>query len=181
MVFAYFDTCIWLSAFFSKDTNHKKAVELFQQVEKGQYALLVTHHVLVEIFDVLKKQAAVATKNQQGTEKLTRQMYRKLSKTLLKLKNVRIKNPHVQTHDVFRPSFSLLYKYLGRIAVTNKCPICSSTFNFVSLDTIFEGDALHVLLAWNLNCDIFITFDKDFKQLEKEPSLSPMKIEVLSK
>ena len=180
MVFAYFDTCVWLSALLSRDVNHDKAIELFRQVRAGQYVVIVSHHILNEIIDFLKKQAAIRTKDEQRAVELTKRKYREFSNTLLRMPNVRIKNPHTPTHDILRPSFSLLFKYLKGILHLDKCPICQRDFEYVEPDTIFEGDALHVLLAWNLNCDVFITFDKDFKNLEKEPRLSPMKIKVIS-
>lgn len=179
MVFAYFDTCIWLSAFRTKDVNHNKAVDLFQQVKSSRYVVVVTHHVLNEILDVLKNEAVIYTKDEVRAEQLTRTMYRELSQTLLSLPNVLIKNPNIQTHNIFRPSFSLLYKYLKGIYRSSNCPICHTSFDYVEPDTIFKDDALHAMLAWALNCDVFLTFDKDFQKLAGDSILQPMKVVVL--
>lgn len=179
MMLAYFDTCVWLSAFLTKDVNHRKAIDLFKQVKDGKYMVIVTHHVLNEIIDTLKTNAVVKTKNDVQAELLTRKIYAEFSRTLLSLPNVRIKNPNVPTHNVFRPSFSLLYKYLRGIQRSNNCPICHTNFEYIEPDTIFRDDALHIILAWALNCDVFITFDSDFEKLLNEPLLQPMKIEVL--
>jgi predicted nucleic acid-binding protein len=180
MVFAYFDTCVWLSAFSSKDLNHDKAVKLFERVKEGQYVVLVSHHVLNEILDVLKKRAVITAREEQKAEELTREKYREFSRVLLTLINVRIKNPYVSTHQVLRRSFSLLCRYMKGISHSDTCPICGTEYNYVNSDTIFEGDALHVLIAWNLNCDIFFTFDKDFKQLIDDNSLRPMQVKILN-
>lgn len=179
MIFAYLDTCIWLSAFFKRDVNHKKAIEIFRKARNDQYVILITHHVMNEILDVLKTKVAVKTRNEAAAEKLVRKKYTEFSTSLLKLRNVRIKNPNASTHQVFRSSFSLLFKYLKGIAQSNTCPICRNPFNYVESDTIFRDDALHVLIAWHLNCDKFLTFDQDFERLENENSLLPMQIEVL--
>jgi predicted nucleic acid-binding protein len=180
MVFAYFDTCVWISAFFSKNSNHAKAVEIFEKVKNGDYIVIVTHHILNETLDVLKREAIISTKDEAKAEVLTKNEYQKFSKVLLRLPNVIIKNPNVSTQHVFRPSFSLLFKYVKGMSSSGSCPICHGAFNFVESDTIYEGDALHAMLAWALNCDVFVTFDKDFMKLVKEPLLSPMKIDVLS-
>jgi|GEM_PF-6885650 predicted nucleic acid-binding protein len=180
MPLVYFDTCVWLSAFLTKDVNHEKAVELFQQIRSGKYIVVVTHHVLNEIIDFLKNQAAISTKDEAKAEEVTRANYKELSLVLLKLPNVLIKNPNVSTHNVLRPSFSLLFKYLRGILRSNICPICHTNFEYVEPDTISRDDALHCMLAWALNCDVFITFDKDFRKLSSDPILQPMKIEVLS-
>jgi len=179
MVFAYLDTCVWLSAFLTNDVNHEKAIEIFQQVKNGKYIVIITHHVLNEIVDVLKREAVITVKDEIRAEQLTKEKYRSLSKVLLSLPNVLIKNPNVPTHNVLRPSFSLLFKYVKGMSRLSKCPICHTNFDYVEPETIFRDDALHAMLAWALNCDIFITFDKDFKKLLNEPLLKPMKIEVL--
>ena len=179
MVLAYFDTCVWISAFLTRDTNHRKAVQIFNKVEHGDYIVLVTHHILSEILDFLKKESVVLTKDDLKAEALTKSEYSKFSNTLLKLPNIVIKNPNTSARDVLHPSFSLLFKYLRGMHSRSDCPICHGTFNYVGADTIFEGDALHAILAWALNCDVFITFDKDFAKLTSESLLNPMKISVL--
>jgi hypothetical protein len=93
--------------------------------------------------------------------------------------NVAIKNPHAASDLIFRPSFVFLMKYLGKIQRTSQCPVCSKTFNYARCNTIFEGDALHAFLASNLNCDLLITFDKDFTQLKNDPKIAPMSIQVM--
>lgn len=178
MMLAYFDTCVWLSAFFTDDVNHGKATALFQQVKDGKYMVVVTHHVLNEIIDILKAKAVVKTNDEALAEQLTRTIYKDFSRILLSLPNVRIKNPNVPTYNVFRSSFSLLYKYLRGISRSSNCPICRTNFEYIAPDTIFRDDALHAVLAWALNCDVFITFDNDFIKLLNEPLLQPMKIEV---
>jgi predicted nucleic acid-binding protein len=179
MALAYLDTCVWLSAFHTKDWNHTKAVEALEKVKNGDYIAIITHHVLNEILDVMKTEAVVSTKNESKAEALARQMYGIFSQTLLRLPNVLIKNPHVSAQNVFRPSFSLLFKHLRGMSQSSNCPICRSNFPFVEPDTIFRDDAVHAMLAWLLNCDVFVTFDKDFLKLSNEPLLHPMKIEVV--
>ena len=184
MVFAYLDTCVWLSALISQDSKHSTALSVFERARRGIYTILVTHHVLSEIFDVLKNKLVThstvrANPSAQTLEALVKRKYRNFSNNLLQLANTRIKNPNVSTHRVLRPGFSLLYKYFGDVVQQTTCPICGGHYSFIDCDTIFEPDALHALLAWNLNCDLFITFDKDFEQLKNESSLSPMTIQIL--
>lgn len=184
MVFAYLDTCVWLSAFIEKDPKHSTAIAVLDGARNGKYTILVSHHVLCEILDALKDKLVTHQKvrNNPSTETLeqfVKEKYRELSVTLLSLTNVRIKNPNVASHQVFRSSFSLLYNYFGGIKQDNKCPICKNFYNFIDCDTVYEKDVIHALLAWNLNCDTFITFDNDFRQLVGEETLSPMTIDVL--
>lgn len=184
MVFAYLDTCVWLSALISQDSKHSTALSVFENARRGNYTILVSHHILSEILDVLKSKLvthSTVRRNPSGQtlEALVKRKYRDFSNTLLQLANVRIKNPNVSTHRVLRPGFSLLYKYFGDVVQYTTCPICRGHYNFIDCESLFEPDALHVLLAWNLNCDLFITFDKDFEQLENESSLSPMTIQIL--
>jgi predicted nucleic acid-binding protein len=178
MVLAYFDTCVWLSKFYTYNSNHAKAVAVFEKVKTGLYTVIVTHHILNEILDVLKTEAIVALKDELRAESQTKVMYSRFSQILLSMPNVVIKNPNITTDGVFKPSFSLLYKYIRGMSSAGNCPICHSVFNFVESDTIDKNDALHTMLAWALNCDLFVTFDNDFKQLVHESLIAPMKIDV---
>jgi predicted nucleic acid-binding protein len=184
MSLVYLDTCVWLSALNSKHSKHALALEILDKAKKVIYTVFVTHHILAEILDVLKDQMVISknvrnSPSKQLLEQLVKDKYKSFIKTLLSLVNVRIINPNASTNRVFRPSFSLLYRYFGQIVFDNKCPICKGKYNFIDVDTIYEKDALHALMAWNLNCNIFITFDDDFKQLTREKSLLPMSIQVL--
>ena len=184
MVFAYFDTCVWLSALISKDSKHATALSVFDEAKDGNYTILVSHHVLCEILDVLKDKLVTHQKvrvspSRETLEQLVKEKYQEFSAMLLSLTNVRIKNPNASTHQILRPCFSLLYKYFGSVVQDNKCPVCGASYNFIDCDTVYEKDILHALLAWNLNCDIFVTFDNDFRPLASEESLTPMTIRVL--
>lgn len=183
MVFVYLDTCVWLSALISRDPKHKTAISILERARAGTYTILVTHHVLNEIFDVLKKklvthQSVRNNPTAETLEALVKQKYREFCSELLQLPNIRIKNPNVSTHQVLRPSFSLLYRYLGDVKQHDECPICCNPYDYLECDTIFERDALHVFLAWNLNCDLFVTFDADFEQIRNDTALVPMNIQV---
>lgn len=184
MVFAYLDTCVWLSALISDDPKHSTAISVFNEAKKGNYTILVSHHVLCEIFDVLKDKLVTHQKvrdspSRETLEQLVKEKYKEFSFRLLSLTNVRIRNPNASTHQVLRPTFSLLYNYLGSVVQNNRCPICGAFYSYIGCDTVYESDVMHALLAWNLNCDIFITFDTDFRPLISEDSLSPMRIKVL--
>jgi predicted nucleic acid-binding protein len=184
MVFVYLDTCVWLSALIRAHPKHNIAWSLFEEARRGDSIILVSHHVLSEIVDVLKrklviKQSVRDNPSIQELEKLVKSKYRTFSLTLLQLPNVRIKNPNTTTHKIFRNCFSLLFRYFGDINQENKCPICGNTYDFIECDSVYEKDVLHALLAWNLNSDRFVTFDKDFEQLKNEASLTPMSIEVM--
>jgi predicted nucleic acid-binding protein len=183
MVLAYLDTCVWLSALYKRHPKHNIALSIFNEARKGNYTIFVTHHVLSEVFDVLKKKMVTSQKvrstlSASTLEKLVKAKYAEFGKTILALTSVRFRNPYASTNQVFYPSFVLLNKYFGKIKQENKCPICDNTYKYIECDTIYEGDALHVLLAFSLNCDVFITFDDDFTQLVGESSLAPMAIKV---
>jgi predicted nucleic acid-binding protein len=179
LVLAYFDTCVWISAFFTNNSNHAKAISIFQKVKNSDYVVMVTHQLLNEILDVLKTKATVATRNEALAVMQTKLTYQRLSLALLSMPNVYIKNPSISSPNLFKPCFALLFKYIKGISFANNCPICHNNYNYVEADTIFRDDALHVMLAWALNCDVFVTFDKDFNQLVNEPLLQPMKINVI--
>jgi predicted nucleic acid-binding protein len=184
MVFAYFDSCIWLSALIRRDSKHPIALSLFEQVKKGNYTILVNHYVLSEILETMKEKLVthhdVRTNPViQVLETLTKEKYREFSNTLLKLTNVKLKDPNVMSYQILKPSFDLLFKYFGSIVEEDTCPICRNPKNFIGVDGICESDALHALLALHLNCDIFFTFDKDFLPLINDSIISPMQIKVL--
>jgi predicted nucleic acid-binding protein len=184
MVFVYLDTCVWISRLISTDQKHNVARSLFEDARREKSIILVSHHVLSEIFDVLKSKLVTtprvrANPKAQELENIVKRKYRTFSVSLLRLPNVRIKNPNNPSGKIFRNCFSLLFRYLGNVKQKNYCPICKRAYDFIECDSVYEKDVLHALIAWNLNCDRFVTFDKDFKQLENEGSLAPMKIEVL--
>jgi predicted nucleic acid-binding protein len=178
---AYLDTCVWLSILFSNDPNHSKAMQVLQDIRNGKYQqTFISHHVLAEIFDVLKKQVAIANpSNPTKFQTLTRTKFQGFILRILQLPNVILKNPNASSDLVLRPSFVLLTKYLGTVKKTSNCPVCNSKFSFIEHDAIYEPDALHALVACNLNCDIFITFDKDFIPLKNDPKIAPMSIQVM--
>lgn len=179
MALTYFDTCVWLSAFFTHNPNHGKAITTFNKIKNDKDTIIVTHHLLNEIFDVLKNQCNVALKDAGKAERETKNLYQQFSGNLMAMPNVIIKNPNISCHNLFTPVFSLLFKYSKGIAFSFNCPICHKRYNYVETDTIFRDDAIHAILAWALNCDIFFTFDKDFYQMSNDPLISPLKINVI--
>lgn len=184
MVFAYFDTCIWLSALIRRDSKHRTAVSLFEQVKNGKYTLLVGHHVLSEILETMKEKLVTHHEVRtnpviQTLEGITKEKYTEFASTLLALTNVKLKDPNTLASQVLNPSFALLFKHFGSIIQETECPICGTAYTFLGVDGICESDALHVLLAWHLNCDFFFTFDKDFLEIAQDSTISPMKIVVL--
>jgi predicted nucleic acid-binding protein len=184
MVFVYLDTCVWLSALIRTHPKHNIARSLLDESRRGDSIILVSHHVLSEILDVLKRKLVTDRRIRdnpsiQELENLVKTKYRTFSLTLLQLPNIRIKNPNTPTHRIFRDCFSLLFRYYGNVNQKNKCPICDNTYDFIECDTVYEKDVLHAILAWSLNSDRFVTFDTDFEQLKNEETLAPMSIEVL--
>jgi hypothetical protein len=115
----------------------------------------------------------------QALESLTKQKYGEFSSTLLALTNVKLKDPNASAYQILNPSFALLFKYFGSLIQENECPVCRMPYNFLGVNGVCESDALHVLLAWHLNCDVFFTFDKDFLELVNDSTVAPMKIRVL--
>lgn len=185
MVIVYLDSNIWLSYFYSSDSNHSKAVQEIQKIENGVYTVIISKHVLNEILDRLKRSFVIKGQirsspshlRAKNLENLVKETFKKLSMKIFSLTNVRFKEPTAEIP--MNKTFDILWQYFGTVYEKNRCPICRNRYQYIGYDGFYEADALHVALAHSLNCEVFKTFDKDFKVLENEQIISPLNIEVI--
>jgi predicted nucleic acid-binding protein len=52
------DSCVFLSFYSTDDTNHKKAVADFKHIEKSDYTIWLTEHIVDEVISILLRRNA---------------------------------------------------------------------------------------------------------------------------
>jgi len=184
LTLVYLDTNVWLSRFLTKDKNNPKTTPIFQKISNGSYTVLLSHHVLHEILEVIRKKVIINQKKIQDTSNITycnsvNSEFSEIIRLILTLPNVRIQNPNVSTDRIFRVSLEMMSRHQGEIQIDSECPICKATYDYWDCDAPDERDMLHALLALNLDCDLLISFDSDFRKLQNEKYLSSLAISVL--
>ena len=184
MTLVYLDTSVWIARFWTHDRHHQKTIPIFRSIRNGTYTVLITHHILNEIAEVIKKKTILNLKRlNNSSDNDYKNIYQTKLTTLLniilRLPNVRIQNPNVSTDKILQPSFNVMQRNAVQISIDNNCPICRNAYNFWDYDAPDERDILHGLLAVELGCDLLITFDSDYRCLQNEPEFSTLAISIL--
>lgn len=180
----YFDSCVWISALISKDSNHDKALTEIQKIKLNIYNVYISDHLLNEIHDYIKKICIIIQKGKKNTSQvdyklIVRTMYNDFIAKLLSLPNITFMNPNLSSNMLYQESNLIIKNHIGVIKKDIKCPICKSNYDFWEHDGLYESDIIHALISKELKCGILITFDNDFNTLKTEPNISPLTIQVI--
>lgn len=184
MTLVYLDTCVWLSAANTRDSNHTKAKQLMAKIQSGAYVAVVSRHVLLEVLDVLRDRMVMdprvrPTSDRVVHRKIVETLYKNFTSKILGMRNVRLRDPSTPTFETLKESAQLVRNVWGNVSTSPRCPICKSSYRFIEYDGPHRDDMLHSILASKMGCDVLITFDQGFSLIKNAPEISPMSIQIL--
>jgi hypothetical protein len=147
----------------------------------------VTEHVLIEVFDHVKQAELAFLKDQPfqlRTEKVFRQRtedeFRRFVR-FLKKDNIVLYTPPKDLAEYFRNVSSIYTRTYGQLRAVRDCPICGLDLRvpFLRDDGPGRDDIHHAKMARLLECEEFVTLDRGFRYLEKDPDFIGMKFTIL--
>lgn len=185
MTVVYLDTSIWLSFGFTRDRNHGKALAVISQLRSRAIVIFVSRHIVSEVLDVLKERAKLhpsvraASYSPNVHRALVEKWFKQFTTTVLGVPNVRIRDTTTSMVKILTDQQKIMLDAWGTISTWIQCPICHSAFNFVQYDCPGKNDVLHSIIADEIQCDILLSFDKDFAIMGRLPRFAHMPIQVV--
>jgi len=192
----YLDTCVWIAYIRGEeDQKYDAAEKIMLDVKHGKMRIIMTDLVLLEILNVLRKIEGRNFKilsNMLNDQERTRYVNQKSSSKFREFVDEITKVPFIHFKKVsginlqdgiLSPSLEFMWKYPGNVRLKRFCRVCK-TRKPVPFFSEYKGlgpvDLMHILLAVHLGCEYFITFDRDFRALSREPYFAKIiKIKIL--
>ncbi|MFA4861036.1 type II toxin-antitoxin system VapC family toxin [Methanoregula sp.] len=185
----YFDTSIWYS-YMVKDKHTEKAKKLFAYAEENKIKIAVSHLVLLELFDIIRKRTIENSeynglsddrKKQliQNYEDTRQEIAEKISK-LWKAEKIEIKDPDNKIVDHYKNIYKYLVQSFGDIGQKDWCFDCKCKMPQIKYKYQGTGhlDIQHALIARDFQIKQFVTFDKGFSEIIKNKEFESLKIEI---
>jgi len=151
----------------------------FEKVESGRNALMVSHHVLLEVHKFLidlaiEQPSIMRNPSKTNIRNFVMVNYGRFSNRFLRSRNSRLVEPATMLKDVLEEAFEINQRVFGD---ANYYPRGSS--RVLKYDGPLQIDIIHAIIARELGCDLLLTFDTGFEELKRESSLNDLTIEVL--
>lgn len=188
---AYFDTNIYISYVLGPEKDKRNfplANSIFKEVSLGKYNVQVTHLTLQELLNAYRRIAT--TKKLLPLDRFTRDNivrtesngnYQNTVKLMLASPQAFIfSNPNMlDINNILKNGLIIMNKNLGKVNIYSDCRQCGSIIKNVVYKGISPDDIIHVFLANELKCDTFLTLDKGFECLEKDPIIGSLDLQVI--
>jgi len=162
----YFDTNLYLNKFEDLYRASPETNNMFNKVKSGEFRLIISQSILMEIYHVMCLPLEKITKfaeAQDAMEKIT-DAYKDIKKTLL----------HFPSTELAENEFDGLdSKKL--IDFVESVP-GSSLIDFAGKKLPGSMDFMHVMIASNLNCEKFFTYDEGVIMLSSNHKKGNMEI-----
>ena len=111
-------------------------------------------------------------------------MYKEILGELLRMKDriiFQVKKT-IDVNQLLTDAQLILDSVKGTVKTHNYCRKCNTkVIQTTSYKSLASYDALHVLLAKEMDCDEFWTFDKDFEEIQNHQKAIPLKIKNIRK
>jgi predicted nucleic acid-binding protein len=164
--------------------RYDDAVFEFERVRTGDYSLLVSRNVLLEIIKVLIDGAMKQPEIRQGPSaakiaKFVKSSFESVANRLLSIPNLRIFDPDVSIERFLQHAYDLGLEVFGSAHSDKTCPVCKGRYDYFEYDGPQQMDFFHALLARDMGCEMFLTFDRGFQLLKGDQRFKPLRIEVL--
>jgi len=163
----YIDSCVFINKSFKdavKKTEKDLAEDFLQKVEDGECDGVITPFVILEIMTAGRGMLIRRTK--KPMDEIEKEVLEALE-NVSRMQNLYVyPNPriHIDIEKALHMAQSFGLKYPGKIV---KCrPNRGRPFGR-NHDGMFACDLLHLAFALNSDCDEFVTFDKDFKDVDE--------------
>ena len=194
---AYIESGIWIAKGIGEKDKFYLNSNIFinDNIETGKLKGIVSLISLMEAIDVIR--ARITSKTDRtilnGMNEKRRVEYLKGhtdEKIRILLRYLRTKEAEnkilfadftiVDLNKIYVNSFNYLRHYFGNIPFYYKCGKCWKDFPHYEYKGIGNIDVLHALLAKEYFCNLFITTDRDFRDLQGSPYFPDLQFEVIS-
>ncbi len=192
LIRVYLDSNILLAkitGFESNRTQTKLADQVFDKIKEGHIEGVVSALVLIEIMAVLKNRVGQdkskllaipdVTNRVDHVIKESSSMYKKILEELLRMENKIIfqVKKSIDMNQLLTDAQLILDSVRGTIKTHDYCKKCNKgRIPTTSYKSLASYDALHVLLAKEMECDEFWTFDGDFEEIRNHQKVTPLQI-----
>jgi predicted nucleic acid-binding protein len=170
--------------------QYKAAVNIFDEIRDGKFVAVISSLTLMEVLAVFRTQKGREQSALNGLESKkqleyvineSKTMYEVLIGQLLRLPNVKFDaGKHTDLNKLMDRALEILQKTSGKVRFFNTCKRCGSeNVNYSFYKGMGSDDIIHALLARDLDCEYFITFDRDFEVLQDLEELEPLEFRVI--
>ncbi len=167
------------------------AEDVFNQIKNGDIEGMVSQLVLIEVRNAMRIYKGKEKNILTGMDKEERieyvcsegeSAYNSIIKELICMGNsIKFKmKKTIDMNKLLDDASEIMSFIKGKVKTHRNCRKCgTNNVNSISFKSLGPDDALHVLIAKELGCKEFLTFDNDFKEIINHPKISPLKITVL--
>lgn len=163
--------------------------QVFDKIKNGSVEGVVSTLVLIEVMAVLKNRLGQnksklltipdAPGRAEHVIKESSCMYKEILGELLRMKNKIIfqVRKNIDVNQLLTDAQLILESVRGTVKTYDYCKKCNASgIQTTSYKSLASYDALHVLLAREMDCDEFWTFDGDFEEIQNHQKVTPMQI-----
>ncbi len=182
----YVDTSVLISAFYTTDSNHKKAIEFFNRVTNDK--VFISNHAIIEVYEHVRQKEVEFAKSQPSLRNETSIKNRTLNtfKTFMEKivnsrSNVDVGGPDTPLDRHYYTVANVIKNLSGPIRERYQCPVCNSQFMrpFLEYEIPGRDDIHHAVMAHNLPCEKLVTFDKGFASFKNLKVFNGMEFVIL--
>ena len=162
----YFDTNVFLDKFKDRYNVQSETNNIFNKVKSGEFRLIISQSILMEIYHVLclSLEENISLNVAQNTLTEITSLYNDIKKTMLQFPNTEF------TEDEFNELNST-----NLIDFVESVP-GSSLIDFKGKKLPGSMDFMHIVIASNLKCKKFFTYDKGVLLLKSNQRTNGMDI-----
>ena len=189
---AYLDACILLAYTNGPKANqfqYNTASRIMRDIKQKKYKGVITHIALQEILNILRRQIGSnhghlfnlpEPDRMKYVNTEARRQYSLLLTELLRGQVFTFPNcDEISAGTINRDGLILLDRHFGEVKLGyRKCNQCGYSSNKSEYKGLSPSDVAHIMLAHELHCDQFFTFDQGYEILQNEKKLNPTQIIV---
>lgn len=169
--------------------QYSKAKKIFEEIKSNQFIGIISILTLMETLGVMRAQKAREKEQLLGLDrkdqlyyvlKESKEMYDVTTHEILQMPNVKLEAGKViDMKKLFEMAYEIMLQVRGNVKFRRYCKKCGSDNSFFDYKGLGTDDIIHILLAKEIGCDIFITFDSDFGELINHEKIEPIEIRLL--
>jgi predicted nucleic acid-binding protein len=194
MIRAYLDANIILAKSAGPDKEPRQfpqAEEIFNKIKGDEIQAVVSPLTLMEVKNALRINHGKETEILAGMNKPQRLEYvhrtseadyNAILSELIRMgdKVIFNVNKNIDMNKLLGDAIEILSGVNGKTKTYKNCKKCGTNdVNYIGFKSVGTDDALHVLLAKEMDCDQFLTFDNDFNEIIGHTKIKPLKIQII--
>lgn len=187
----YFDSSIWVSHVLQEKRNNRAQTvqQLFDQIEEDEEVILVSHLVLLEVLEVIRKRITESepytdlddSKKKEIKDKIQEKtnLFLKALSQLIREHRVALIDSQKPVDQWFKMTYSIFVSSSGDISIHNYYPDGRRrTLPKYQYRGVGHYDIQHALTAQEFSARDLHTFDQGFVELEDHQEFEGMKFLV---